>query len=162
MRWREVVDQTPAIAVTAENRAMITAARKEMDPGFPNAIRSIQNAARRTANRNRKSGISQESRQGLAGDVLHDDRVAVAVRDKIVDPDDGRVVQTRRRLGLAAEALGGARRGPGMPADAFHRHLAIQTLVESEEDFPHAATPKAALQSVRSDTVAGEIPVAHT
>jgi hypothetical protein len=61
MRCREVVDQTPATATTPEIKAMITAARKETDPGIPTAIRIIQTAASRTANRNTNNGISHDS-----------------------------------------------------------------------------------------------------
>src|ERR1700693_3960614 len=56
-----VVDHNPASATTADTDATMTAARNETDPGFPKATRSIQNAASRTANRNRNSGISHDS-----------------------------------------------------------------------------------------------------
>ena len=93
------------------------------------------------------AAVAQHLPQGHALDKLHHDvghhhvRLGVAFLTGVVDGDDVRVIQTRRRLGLATEpGLEGGVAGQ-VDAQAFDGDVTNEPQVAGPPHLRHAATP---------------------
>ena len=81
-------------------------------------------------------------------DVLHGDEVGRGVFPPVEHVDNVRMVEVRRRLRLAAEALDEVGVDGELRKEHLDRHLAVEQTVVAEEDVGHAAASDALLHLV--------------
>src|SRR3954451_21622400 len=94
-----------------------------------------------------------------AVDVAHGQIELAVELAGCIDRDHVRVIERRRQLCLAFEALAEARVGGAVVGDQFDRHRAVQTLVGRQIDDAHAATADQALDAPIAEIAArGELP----
>ena len=83
--------------------------------------------------------VAHQPRQALPLDVVHHEEVPALVDAHLVDGDDVRMVQTRRRNGLGAEPLDQVRTGARPEGHHLDRDHAVQAALPGAIDHAHAA-----------------------
>ena len=89
--------------------------------------------------------------QVLAFDVFHDQPIAIAAIEHVVNANDGRVIEAGHSACLAQKPL--ALHGIGRP-DGEHlldRHMPLKDFIPGQKNFTHAAAAEQGLDAVNAD-----------
>ena len=95
--------------------------------------------------RRQRAAPAQDGREVLAVDQLHDDVRAARVLAVVVDGDDVRVAERRRRLGLLPEARRELRVAQVLGAQELERDVATEPGVVRAVDRRHPADPSSSI-----------------
>jgi hypothetical protein len=88
-----------------------------------------------------------------APDVFHHQAIALCTLQHMVNLDDGRMIEPRRRPRLTPESRPLGFVSQPISTDALHRHMPSEQLIPSEVDLPHPSLPQTSVNAVDTETL---------